>query len=234
VASSGFTVLEVILAIVIAAGILVAALHFYRQAADLRARLLEEADRLTTIRLILDRMTWDLRTAFAQPQEGFTGSSAAMRFVKSDLPQRAAWATGPFGRLTSAETDLKLITYHAATALEGTNLIVTGLARTEGPLVEWRSLAALRAVAGHEVEPAQATNRVDEPLTDAVRFVHFRYWDGLKWADSWDGTTLPLGVEVNFGIEVLPDDATPEEYPYEVFRRVICLPSGSAWSEDFP
>ena len=49
-----FTLVEVILAISIAIGILVVALYFYSQATNLRAQLLEEADRISSIRLVMD------------------------------------------------------------------------------------------------------------------------------------------------------------------------------------
>ena len=59
-----------------------------------------------------------------------------------------------------------------------------------------------------------------------IRFLHFRFWDGSAWLDSWADVVPPLAVEVSFGIEPQPDDALPEEYPFEVFRRVVLLPGG--------
>ena len=35
-----------------------------------------------------------------------------------------------------------------------------------------------------------------------------------------------FGLSDSFGIEPQPDDALPEEYPFEVFRRVVLLPGG--------
>src|SRR5687767_16033490 len=82
----GFTLVEVILAVVIAAGLLVVAISYYQRATELRARLIEESERLTTIRLMMDRLSGDLRTAFAEPRQGFTGTSDSMRFVHAGSP----------------------------------------------------------------------------------------------------------------------------------------------------
>ena len=47
-----FTLIEVILAVVIAGGLLVVAISYYQRAADLRGQLLAESEKLTTIRLV--------------------------------------------------------------------------------------------------------------------------------------------------------------------------------------
>jgi hypothetical protein len=65
-----------------------------------------------------------------------------------------------------------------------------------------------------------------EPITDVIRFVHFRYWDGTAWVEMWGDVVPPLAVEVSLGFDPQPDDALPGEYPFEVFRRVIALPAG--------
>jgi len=214
----GFTLLEVILAVVIAAGLLIVAMSFYQRAADLRRQLLEESERLATIRLLMDRMSGDLRTAFAEPRQGFVGGSDFMRFVHAGSPTP----------MNITEGALKLVTYSVITNAQGTNAVVLGFNRIETPLVEMRLPTATNAepVAFHGgMDPvATVTNRVEEPLTRAIRYVHFRYFDGSLWRDAWDGADLPLGVEVTFGAE--PQPAEEEEYPYDVFQRVIYLPAG--------
>ena len=85
-----FTLVEVILAISIAIGILVVALYFYSQATNLRAHLLEESDRISSIRLVMDRLTSELRNAFAQPQTGFHGDATSLQFVTTEPPPRAS------------------------------------------------------------------------------------------------------------------------------------------------
>ena len=127
------------------------------------------------------------------------------------------------------EGALKLVTYSVITNAQGTNAVVLGFNRVEAPLVEMRLPTATNAepvAFNGAMDPAatMVTNRVEEPLTRAIRFVHFRYFDGSLWRDAWDGADLPLGVEVTFGAE--PQPAEEEEYPGELYQRVIYLPAG--------
>lgn len=233
--NSGFTLVEVILAVAIASGLLVVAISYYQRSADLRGKLLEESERLAAMRLVMDRITSDLRTAFAEPREGFVGSADSMRFVHAGSPTSANLLEG----------SLKLVVYSAVTNLAGTNSVVIGFDRVESPLVELRvstnSISAPTTltnepVAFHgEMDPL-ATNRVTapivEPLTRAIRFAQFRYFNGSEWLEAWNGVDLPLGVEVTLGAEpMLPED---ELYTGEIFRRVIFIPAGRAaetWEE---
>jgi hypothetical protein len=37
-----------------------------------------------------------------------------------------------------------------------------------------------------------------------------------------------VGIEVSLGVEPLPPELTAEDYPFEVYRRVIYLPNHTA------
>jgi hypothetical protein len=223
--------IEVILAISIAIGILIVALSFYRQATDLRGQLLREAERLSDIRLLLDHLTADLRAA-RSGGSGFNGETASLSFLKAGLGFGNSWTSAPAG-------DLKWVAYHATTALDGTNLVVSGIVRTE--------VASARMLATEETRPSTVTpvetvatnspvstnaasaivsGRSLEPLSTSIRFLQFRYWDGETWADAWNSIDPPTGVEVTVGSEPLPQEALSAEYPFETFRRVIFLPGG--------
>jgi type II secretory pathway component PulJ len=222
-----FTLVEVILAIGIAAGLLVVAISFYQRSAELRTELLDESSKLATVRLLMDRMSGDLRTAFAEPRQGFSGSSEHLTFVHAGSPTA----------MNITEGALKLVTYGVVTNLEGTNTSVIGFDRTEQPLIEMRASTSTATSTNDLVsfngamDPTQMTNVVVEPLTRTIRYVQFRYFDGAQWRDVWDGVDLPVGVEVTFGFEPYPaeeDEMFESVYPYEVFRRVIFLPGGRA------
>ena len=93
----GFTLIEVILAISIATGLLIVALTFYRQVADLRGLILKESERLATVRLIMDRLASDLRTARIGAVAGqeFRGGSSTLSFVSAIAdPPRAGSLPG--------------------------------------------------------------------------------------------------------------------------------------------
>jgi prepilin-type N-terminal cleavage/methylation domain-containing protein len=224
----GFTLVEVILAVGIIAGLLVVVLFFYQQAARLRTELLVDAERSSSARLLMERLTAELRTARTHTfyEVPLVGDSTYLQFIAVDLPSQSAWTGDRLGRVSRPESDLKLVSYGAEVSLEDTNIV--GLARSEEPLIELRTALPETAV----VLPGAETNKSNSILiTEAFRFIRFRYWDGHDWVESWSETYLPKGVEVTLGSEPMPADLEIKEYPYEVFRRVIYLP-GSAGNED--
>ncbi|MBI5799206.1 MAG: hypothetical protein HZA92_00560 [Verrucomicrobia bacterium] len=228
--SPAFTLIEVVLAISIAIGLLLVAMHFYQQATSLRAQLLDEAERLAAVRQVMDRLAADLRVAPVHDRVGFSGDSNSLRFVITALPP----ASG------GMQSDLRRVTYRATFAGTGTNLAVSGLVRTEEPAVDFLTSSRPAELATTDVEtnasatsdpaaPAAAPTpalTASEPLTEAVRYLSFRFWDGTAWSESWSGVTPPPGVEVSLGFEPQASDLAPEQYPGEVFRRVIFLPAG--------
>jgi type II secretory pathway component PulJ len=224
--------IEVILAVGIAVGILVVALQFYRQCTDLRSQLLVESERIAAIRLVMDRIGADLRCAYATtvPGGGCTGDAASLRIVKTELPPRSSWSGGRLGRTEAPVTDLRVVQYGVSRTLEGTNDVVTGLVRIEAPLTEMRAaVVEARRAEAVVVDAGPGQRRGGPaPLTDAIRFVRFRYWTGSSWQDSWNGHGPPPGVEVSLGPEPLPADAVPGESPGEVYRRVIFVPGAAA------
>jgi type II secretory pathway component PulJ len=219
---SGFTLIEVVLAITIAIGIMLVLLFFYNQAANLRVQLMEEAERLSTIRLLMDRITMELRTSrpHAFYEAAFLGDTQFIQFVRTDLVSPAAWKQGE--RVSSAQTDLKLVRYSLST---DTNA-AAGLYREEEALVEKRTRRSTSVTV--EVEPVKRP----EPLSEDIRYLQFRYWNGTKWVESWDGPGLPIGVEITLAFE--PPAADEQgNVSGEVFRRVVYLPGGNAKHPEF-
>jgi len=225
---NAFTLLEVVLAISLAIGILLVLLFFYQQAANLRAELVSQAERVSAVRLVMDRMTAELRAA---RKHGFypavIGDSELLQVITTgDLPQ-SAWRSGE--RVTRAQTDLKFVRYSVESQMTGTNVVAKAFSRTEEPVVESRRPAAH---AGAVVLDTPETKR-SEPLSEEIRFVRFRYWDGKAWLDSWDGTGMPSGVEINLGFEEPPSEEGAAALPDDVFRRVVYLPGSVATHPEF-
>jgi len=229
VPAAAFTLLEVVLAISLAIGILLVLLFFYQQAANLRAELVSQAERVSAVRLVMERITSELRATRAH---GFypavIGDAESLQVITTgDLPQ-SAWRTGE--RVTRAQTDLKFVRYSLESYANGTNVSVKAFSRTEEPVVLERSKP--RIDAGAVTADASEAKRA-EPLSEEIHFVRFRYWDGKAWLDSWDGTGMPSGVEINLGFEVpLPEEGVAA-LPEEVFRRVVYLPGSGASHPEF-
>ena len=214
----GFTLIEVVLAVAIAVGLLVVTLTFHQQATVLRGQLLDESERLAAVRQVMDRLAADLRTAVPHGRSGFSGDALSLSFVMADLPLQS-------GRL---ETDLRRLTYRATVAGEGTNAAISGLTRSAEPLADLLPVARSPLLAGATGDTNALATAVVEPFTEAIRFLQFRFWDGAAWAETWSNTTPPPGVEISLGFEPLPPDAAPDKYPFEIFRRVIFLPCGES------
>jgi len=214
-----FTLVEVLLAIGIAAAFLMVLVYFYQQAAELRTQLLQETDRLATERLLMNRLEAELRCVpgrcFYKPP--LRGDSSSLQFIKTEFPSHNAWRSGALGRATAPETDLRLVKYSLAG--DGTN--VSGIVRTEEPMVARQTVTRTQVT----VESPAATNRPAAPLTADLRHLSFRYWDGTFWQDSWNLDQMPLGVEVTLAAETIAADTAPAELDGLIFRRVIFLPA---------
>jgi type II secretory pathway pseudopilin PulG len=215
---SAFTLLEVILAVVIAVGLLMVAISFYQQSARLRGEMLRESERLTAVRLVMDRMSTDLRTAVAEPREGFTGSAGSMRFAHSDVG------------------GLMVVSYEGAFEGIDTNAVMIGINRIERLLVE---SAPIGSATGTNAVPFSFTGddlfgtnnlaaAAPEPTTRAIKHARFRFYDGRQWLESWSAVNLPMGVEISLGLEApaMEDLLTTNAPTTEVFKRVVFLPAG--------
>jgi type II secretory pathway component PulJ len=81
-----------------------------------------------------------------------------------------------------------------------------------------------------EEEPEEDTSGVAtirvSLLTEHVKFLNLRYWDGAAWVESWSQRDLPGAVMIEMGAEPLPEDLLAEEYPFEKITRVVAIPAG--------
>ena len=228
--ANAFTLLEVLLAISIAAGMLAVVLFFYTQAANLRIHVFYETGRVSAVRLLLDRLTTELSHArhCGSLQAGLRGGADNIEFVRLDLPNVSGWTNSVDPALAPPPSPFRLVRYAVLLSADGTN--VTGLIRSEEPLLK-------KTVELVDDEGLASTNttvlrRSPVPI-DQIQFLQFRYWDGMLWTNSWNAAELPAGIEVSLGTEPLPEETTADEYPYELFRRVIFLPTHSTPAPSF-
>jgi len=218
---------EVLLAIFIAIGVLVVLLYFYEQATNLRTQVIQETERIGAARLIMDRITGELRASRSEVLlgQGFVGTSNSLQFVKADVPSFDSWTGGTLGRSASPVTDLRLVKYRLQSNDE-TNII--GLLRTDEPLIGKPQPTNSLSIVQDEFEdefnmiPMVSSNSL--PVLEEIRFLQFRYWSGTNWVDTWNAGGRPQGIEVSMGPEPATNDTESAEYKPEVFRRVIYLP----------
>lgn len=233
-AHRGFTLLEVILAITLVVGFMGGLLGFYSYAMDLRRRVGEEAGNLAAERLVMDRITSELRGAnvFKFLRIGLTGQGDRMQFIAASLPGAAVWVEAksredPIPR----EHDLRLVGYRLQIPTddngdplrdEDGEIIINGLERTVQKL-----LTAPKVEEGETFEDVQEIQTL--LLAPQFKFLSLRYWTGDTWLDSWRGGDLPVAVEVALGTEPLPEDMEVEDYleTYPTSRRLVYLPAAA-------
>lgn len=97
---SGFTLLEVILAVTIAIGIMTVALYFYQQSSTLRKQALEEMERIAAVRLVMDRLGMELRCAVngSELLPGLNGTSSSIEFTRLEPPVKGSLITNAMGQ----------------------------------------------------------------------------------------------------------------------------------------
>jgi type II secretory pathway component PulJ len=223
--AAGFTLIEVVLAISIAAGILVVVLLFYHQTESLRSRLLEETSRLATMRLVMERLNAELSTArLSQPHgKGLSGGADNIQFVRLSFP--APWDRTNASSSFSTGAPLRVVSY---SLLQNTNNAAeSGMLRSEELLAEGSSTSTNVPAANDQGSSWLAGTAVPRngSVASQIQFLRFRYWDGSTWSETWSAPNLPIGVEVSLGREPLPPESTADEYPFELYRRVIYLPT---------
>jgi prepilin-type N-terminal cleavage/methylation domain-containing protein len=237
---NGFTLVEVVLAILIIAGIMAVLLYFYQRTAETRELVMKESEFISVSRLFLEQITTELRTA--RPVEdqfmGLEGTSNSVTFVCTGLPVVSKWITSTNETVVlPPATDLKRVHYGLSGG--GTNQFeAKGLDRSEEMLLGMASLAETNSVENSQqstnlssstgTDLLEITNRVQSKtalLTDQIKLLQFRYWDGLMWTNNWSGMDLPLGVEISIGQQSAPAMQSEESGSFmpEIFRRVIFL-----------
>ena len=219
----GFTLLEVILAVGLTMGIVLAALAFYQQVISTRQAF---GDRLGAVevtagrRVLMERMTDELRSAIVYPflQMGLTGGATGMQFMVAGLPGQGVWAADEIAsRPAEPQQDMRIVGYRLRQSEDPDTgqPIIEGIERTEQVVI-----AAATVEEGVDV-----TSMLMAP---SFKFLSLRYWDGQsgQWLTSWDGGDAPMAVEIVIGIEPLPEGVEPVDYPFETFRRVVYVPAG--------
>ena len=250
---TAFTLLEVLLAVVIATGLLSTAMYFYQKSSRFRSDLILETERIASARLILNRMSTELRSTLHHPvlNIGFKGGSNWVEFLKTEIPSEASWAMSTENSSSSAypEAGYRLIRYELAMK----NVIDTGLDNTANrEMIENLNLDNNSDVApggdfpslkqGDAIDRTErrlltakastnslATVRIEPVrITDQLKYMQLRYLNNGNWAENWGGPNPPAGIEISLGIDPLSVTNLLEEYTNHVYRRIVRIPTSIA------
>jgi len=216
---SGFTLLEVVLAVSLALGLLAAMFGFYRHTTRVESAVTEEVERVGAVRAVMRLLTRELRSAYVVRflGQGLDGAGDRIQLASLTLPSGAVWIeqgvteTSPL----PPQRDVQIVGYRLRyVENEEGDLVVAGLERT-----------CQRVLTPREAEEQEEIAVM--LVTPCIKFIRLRYWDGAAWAEVWQGNDLPRAVEIVLGHRPLPEDTEPEEYPYETYRRVVAIPSAA-------
>jgi len=250
---TAFTLLEVLLAVVIATGLLSTAMYFYQKSSRFRSDLILETERIASARLILNRLSTELRSTLHHPVRniGFKGGSNWVEFLKTEIPSEASWAMSTENSSSSAypEAGYRLIRYELAMK----NVIDTGLDNTANrEMIENLNLDNNSDVApggdfpslkqGDAIDRTErrlltakastnslATVRIEPVrITDQLKYMQLRYLNNGNWAENWGGPNPPAGIEISLGIDPLSVTNLLEEYTNHVYRRIVRIPTSIA------
>ena len=250
---TAFTLLEVLFAVVIAAGLLATPMYFYQKSGRFRSDLILETERIASARLIFNRMSSELRGTLHHPVRnvGFRGGSNWVEFLKTEIPSEASWDVVAENNSASAypETGYRLIRYELAMK----NVIDTGLDNAANrEMIENLNLDNnSRAEPGGDFPSLQQGDAIDrterrlltakastnslaavriEPvrITDQLKYMRLRYLDNGNWTETWGGPNPPAGIEISLGIDPLSVTNLLEEYTNHVYRRIVRIPTSIA------
>ena len=199
----GFTLVEMLVAIVILAVVLTIAYSVFSSSYSALHRVNPDRDPFQTARLILDRMTEEIQSAYHRPGLGYTG------FVgKSDEKDEAPWDSLTFSTMANFywikkveginESDFLRISYTLVEDEEERRLM-----RAQDPAFgpfedDWETLSS--------------TERGVHQLADGVWGIDLRYFDGEDWVEDWnsaDQEKLPRAVEVKLILETAAGKRLP-------------------------
>ena len=241
------------MAVVIATGLLSTAMYFYQKSSRFRSDLILETERIASARLILNRMSTELRSTLHHPVRniGFKGGSNWVEFLKTEIPCEASWAMSTENSSSSAypEAGYRLIRYELAMK----NVIDTGLDNTANrEMIENLNLDNNSDVApggdfpslkqGDAIDRTErrlltakastnslATVRIEPVrITDQLKYMQLRYLNNGNWAENWGGPNPPAGIEISLGIDPLSVTNLLEEYTNHVYRRIVRIPTSIA------
>jgi prepilin-type N-terminal cleavage/methylation domain-containing protein len=230
-----FTLIEVVLAVTILSGMLVGVLSLYQQSASLRNELEQEMDTIAGARLLMDHMTTELECAVrhASLDTSLIGTSHQLKFLTTALSDnripgglrvvRYELDAGEEVSASVEERGIALPDVSAVDAEANVSRVVEGerIVRHEVPF----------SAAQNDASEDEASVDLDDPVetvSDRLRVLKFRYFDGSDWSASWSHESLPLAVEIALAASATEFELATDGDRGLAFTRLVHLPAAHA------
>jgi hypothetical protein len=245
----GLTLLEMLLAVGLIALLAVMMFMFYDSVIRTREVGVHAVTNLSLARTIALNIAEEIRTANGFVKgvgPGVSGDERMITLQTIVLPDKALFLKRSIkDGLLPAECDIRQVQYYLAYDEE-----------QEYEYPDGKTAAAPMGLVRREIKTLfQQSIREDQSkaveldlVSSEMRYLRFRYFDGVDWVDKWDigtdmegglGNSLPQAVEVTVGYKALPpkeeeeQDLTqdpdlipsiPEPYDRETYSVVVRLP----------
>lgn len=211
----GFTLLEMLLATVLIAGVVAVVYQMYIGSLEASGEGQKAMALCQTARVVLDRMADDLRAAvFTNGDFGFglVGTDGGEENPAGDTlelscPAAVPWrASSPESTSTPPpEADFRHITYRVITPEEAAEE-----ADQENPAPPIGLVREVRT----NLTSTDAEDRSVQVLSRRVVALELEYYDGAQWREAFEASAeerLPLAVRIT--ITVVPEEIRPTEEP---------------------
>ncbi|MCC7375433.1 MAG: type II secretion system protein GspJ [Verrucomicrobiales bacterium] len=186
-ATSAFTLLEVILALAIAAVVLVAVNSLFYSALKLRQRSIEAIEATQPLQRTLAIIERDLAN-LVPPGGTFSG---VLQTSPTNLSVRPGLASPEFHTATGVVDD-----YRPWAEIQKVSYLLTQSTSTN----RGSGSTLVRSVV-RNLLPAAMDEYEDEWLMDGVESLTFSFYDGTQWWPTWDSTSqtpsFPLAIKVD-------------------------------------
>lgn len=223
-ASAGFTLLEVMLSVALVLALAGSVYAFYFLTLDARETLQRESETLFAQRRVLDLMAEDVRSAQSVPLLfGLKGQADEFEFMRARVPSPAVFYEQSFTRGEAADelaggafelqADYEYVKYH----LEPPD--PDDEEDEIGPLIR----TSVKTLTSDGIRAG--VNAETVALSDHVKFLYLEYRSGDEWVEQWTDSGVPPAVRITLGLEPLPEETEPVDYPYATVWREVAIPA---------
>lgn len=218
----GLTLIEVLIALVLIALLMSIMYSFLQQTLRVRAEAGRMSERTLIARQMLDRLATELQNTVGMERVGFPveqrlqGGRREITFLTGRLPGAHQYRHYPeYEEPPPAQHDLTQLTYllwvDPDQKTDDGEPLVGGIVRTEK-----------RTLNQFLVEEDDPFDVRSELWSTELRYLEFRYFDGVEWDTEWDisnGNSLPQLIQITVGYEPVTDeeyrDVDLDSFPLE-------------------